>query len=72
TLGDSPCLVVEKTEDFGGNGILKRLDDQRRISLERELRRPAGLLRSKRVLVIGIGDHVEIWSPQRWKQQTSP
>lgn len=72
TLRDNPCLVVEKTENFGGSGILKRLDDQRRISLERELRRPAGLLRSRRVLVIGAEDHVEIWSPRRWKQQTSP
>jgi hypothetical protein len=72
TLGDNPCLVVEKTEDFGGSGILKRLDDQRRITLGRELRRPAGLLRSKRVLVVEARDHIELWSPQRWKQQTSP
>ena len=43
------------------------MDDESRISLPLELRKFAGL--GERVLLIGQGDYLEIWSPESWSQQ---
>ncbi|MCL8026997.1 division/cell wall cluster transcriptional repressor MraZ [Nocardioides bruguierae] len=41
-------------------------DKQGRIGIPLFLRASAGL--EKDVVVVGVGDRVEIWSPQRWEQ----
>jgi MraZ protein len=44
-----------------------RPDKQGRISVTEPLRRHAGLERD--VVVMGAGDRVEIWSPERWAEK---
>jgi MraZ protein len=44
-------------------------DRQGRISLPPHLRSFAGLDRD--VVVVGAGDRVEIWEPERWQQQSA-
>lgn len=45
------------------------VDRQGRISVPQHLRDYAGIDRD--VVVVGVLDHGEIWSPQRWDQETS-
>ena len=42
-------------------------DRQGRIAVPETLRRHAGL--DREVVVMGAGDRVEIWSPERWEQK---
>jgi len=42
------------------------LDSQKRILLPEKLRRLAGI--GEKVVVNGMGDHVEIWAAERWRE----
>lgn len=44
-------------------------DKQGRIGIPTFLRASAGLERD--VVVVGVGDRVEIWAPQRWEEYSS-
>ena len=44
-------------------------DKQGRIGIPTFLRASAGLERD--VVVVGVGDRVEIWSPARWEEYSS-
>lgn len=43
-----------------------KIDNQGRISINKKLLGFAGI--TDRVTVIGVGDHAEIWSPERYEQ----
>jgi MraZ protein len=45
------------------------MDGQGRVLLNEELLEYAGLV--NQVMLIGKGDHFELWSPERWKDQES-
>ena len=42
------------------------LDSQQRISLPKKLIEYASI--DKKVLIIGVGDHIEIWSPEKYDE----
>ena len=46
-------------------------DRQGRVLIPTQLRGPAGLEASQRVVVLGVDDHLEIWNPERWAQEQS-
>jgi len=47
------------------NTQLLNLDGEGRLLIPQRLREQAGI--NKEVLIIGTGDHLEIWSPERYK-----
>ncbi len=51
--------AIEEVED----------DNQGRTTLSAEMRAYAGI--SKNVLTIGMGDYLEIWSPERYRGETA-
>ncbi len=46
-----------------------RPDRQGRVSVPENLRRHASLELNGDVVVIGVGDRIEIWDPERWEAQ---
>ena len=45
------------------------LDAQNRVLIPGQLRQYAGL--EKQILVIGVGEYLEVWDPERWEEEQS-
>jgi len=54
---------------FYANASRVELDSQGRVRIPQELARWAGLTSS--VVLVGVGDHVELWDAQRWQDYVS-
>jgi MraZ protein len=52
---------------YQGNSFEIDLDASGRVTLPPPLLGHAGI--AKDVVVVGVGDHLEVWSADRWKQQ---
>ena len=51
-----------------GNSFDLELDAAGRVTLPPPLLADAGI--EKEVMVVGVGDHLEVWSRERWRHQT--
>lgn len=56
---------IDKRRMLFGSTIYLETDDQGRVVIPKQLRQFAGL--EKEVVVIGVGDHFELWHPDRWQ-----
>ena len=52
---------------FQGNSFELELDAAGRVTLPQPLLGHAGI--DREVAVVGVGDHLEVWSGERWRQQ---
>lgn len=52
---------------YQGNSFDIELDASGRVTLPPPLLTHAGI--EKEVVVVGVGDHLEVWSKDRWKEQ---
>jgi len=50
-----------------GNSFDLELDAAGRVTLPPPLLADAGI--EKEVMVVGVGDHLEVWSRERWRRQ---
>ncbi len=55
---------------FQGSAVEAELDKQGRALLPAPLRERAGLI--KDVVLVGVGDKVEIWSAEKWQTVSAP
>jgi MraZ protein len=53
---------------FYGDSFEASTDAQGRVTLPASLRRYAGIDRD--IVVVGVGDRLELWSPERWLAET--
>jgi len=60
-----PTDLKERREIFSSLSYLE-IDEQGRFVIPKSLLTYAEL--TKEVVIIGVGDHFEIWSPNRWKE----
>lgn len=56
--------LKERRELFSALSYLE-IDDQGRFVIPKNLLNYAGL--KKEAIIIGVGDHFEIWNPEKWK-----
>ncbi|MCA9371352.1 division/cell wall cluster transcriptional repressor MraZ [Candidatus Woesebacteria bacterium] len=56
---------IDKRRMLFGSTVYLETDDQGRVVLPKQLRDFAGL--KKKIIVVGVGDHFEIWHPERWQ-----
>lgn len=54
---------------FFGSKQLGEVDRQGRLLLGNDLRNWAGI--EENAVIVGAGDHIEIWSPERWAEEQS-
>ncbi|MDO5155703.1 MAG: division/cell wall cluster transcriptional repressor MraZ [Eubacteriales bacterium] len=54
---------------FMGSAMDVEVDNQGRVMLANTLREFAGI--TKDVTIVGMGDHAEIWSKEKWDEQNS-
>jgi MraZ protein len=52
---------------YQGNSFEAELDSAGRVTLPSPLLEHAGI--SKDVVVVGVGDHIELWSHERWQAE---
>src|SRR6202008_3220867 len=52
---------------YQGNSFDVELDASGRVTLPPTLLSHAGI--SKEVVVVGVGDHLEVWGRERWQEQ---
>jgi DNA-binding transcriptional regulator/RsmH inhibitor MraZ len=52
---------------YQGNSFDIELDASGRVTLPPPLLAHSGI--SKEVVVVGVGDHLEVWAKERWQQQ---
>lgn len=60
-----PTDLRERREIFSALSYLE-IDDQGRFVIPKNLLNYAGL--KEKVMIIGVGDHFEIWNPEKWKK----
>lgn len=65
---DSPENLAKRRVVFSST-IYLEADEQGRIVLPKSLRTFA--IRSKKVVIAGVGDHFEIWDKERWEEYIS-
>jgi transcriptional regulator MraZ len=53
---------------FVGSAVACSIDPQGRLALPPLLRSAAGL--NAEIILAGVGSRVEVWSPERWRQET--
>lgn len=58
--------LIEKRRFLFSSTVYLEIDDQGRFVLPRTLLEYAGL--DTKVVIVGTGDHFEIWSPERWNK----
>jgi MraZ protein len=56
--------MIEKRRFLFSSTVYLEIDEQGRFVLPRSLLEYAGL--DGKVVIVGVGDHFEIWSPERW------
>ncbi len=56
--------MIEKRRFLFSSTVYLEIDEQGRFVLPRSLLDYAGL--DGKVVIVGVGDHFEIWSPERW------
>ena len=54
---------------FLGNAILANLDDKNQMILSEHLYKYAKLSSGDTAILVGQGDHIEIWAPRYWENQ---
>jgi len=57
---------IEKRRFLFSSTMYLEIDDQGRFVLPRTLLAYANL--SEKVIIVGIGDHFEIWNPEKWSK----
>jgi MraZ protein len=67
-ITDARARIFQR-QIFGG-ALDAEMDRQGRVLLPAYLRDEAGL--AGEALVVGVNDHVEIWSPERWADYRKP
>ncbi len=55
---------------FLGNTIHAKLDEKRQMRLSEHLYEYAKLSSGSSAILVGQGDHIEIWSPRYWENQS--
>ena len=73
-LSELPSTLVKKTRQlkrfYMAGTELVELDKQGRVLVPNKLREHAGL--TKDVVLVGVGDKVEIWSAEKWSLASAP
>ncbi|MCF6278685.1 MAG: hypothetical protein L3J16_08055, partial [Anaerolineales bacterium] len=54
-----------------GNAVLTRLDENRQMHLDKRLYDYAEFPQDAKAVLVGQGDHVEVWSQACWSQQNT-
>jgi MraZ protein len=57
---------IEKRRFIFGSAVYLEIDDQGRFVIPKNMLLYAGL--EKSAVIVGVGDHFEIWGPDRWAQ----
>ncbi len=57
---------IQKRRMLFSSTVHVEIDDQGRFVIPKSLLEFGGL--DKRALIIGVGDHFEIWEPEKWKK----
>jgi MraZ protein len=57
---------LQKRRFLFSSAVYLEIDDQGRFVIPKSLLGFAGL--SEKVIIAGVGDHFEIWNPEKWKQ----
>lgn len=72
TIENAPVMsdrdVRQTLRKLLGDSEEMKLDKQGRILLTNEHRRYADLMDEQDVLFKGVGDHLEIWKPEKWEE----
>jgi MraZ protein len=64
SLGDKESL--EKKRFFFGSMVYLEIDEHGRFVIPKNLLEYAGLV-NKEVVIVGVGDHFEVWDPEKWR-----
>ncbi len=60
---------IEKRRFLFSSAVYIEIDDQGRFVISKNLLQYAELL--KKVVIVGVGDHFELWNEEKWKQYIS-
>ena len=64
SLGDKESL--EKKRFFFGSMVYLKIDEHGRFVIPKNLLEYAALS-NKEVVIVGVGDHFEVWEPTKWR-----